>query len=213
MDALGDALAYIQDNPDRFWRAVTVHIRLSATALLLAMAVFIPIGVIVSRSRRVGPSLVAGVAALRVIPSLALLFILFPILGPGEDTARWALFVLAGPALVINTDAGLRNVSAAVIESAQGMGMTSLQVFTKIQVPLALPVIVGGVRTASIEIIASAVLAAYIGAGGLGNFITSGLTLLDTRLLLVGAIPVTILALMAEGIFGTLERVLSPPVT
>ncbi|MBA2754183.1 MAG: ABC transporter permease [Chloroflexia bacterium] len=213
MDALRDALSYVQDNPDRFWRAVTVHVRLSATALLLAMVVFIPIGVIVSRSRRIGPSLVAGVAALRVIPSLALLFILFPILGPGEDTARWALFVLAGPALVINTDAGLRNVSTAVIESARGMGMTSLQVFTKIQVPLALPVIVGGVRTASIEIIASAVLAAYIGAGGLGNFITSGLTLLDTRLLLVGAIPVTILALLAEGIFGTLERVLAPPVT
>jgi len=91
--------------------------------------------------------------------------------------------------------------------------MTSSQVFTKIQVPLALPVIVGGIRTASIEIIASAVLAAYIGAGGLGNFITSGLTLLDTRLLLVGAIPVTILALLAEGIFGTLERVLAPPAT
>jgi osmoprotectant transport system permease protein len=212
MDLWRDVLVYIQENPERFWRAVAVHVRLSLTSLLLAMAIFIPIGVVVSWSRRVGPGLIATVAALRVIPSLALLFIFFPILGPGEDTARYALILLAGPALVINTAAGLRNVNAAVLESARGMGMRPSQVFTRVQIPIALPVIIAGIRTASIEIIASAVLAAYIGAGGLGNFITSGLTLLDSQLLLVGAIPVTILALMAEGLLSAAERLVTPPV-
>ncbi|MGI8644390.1 MAG: ABC transporter permease [Thermomicrobiales bacterium] len=211
MDLLRSVVTYIQENPERFWQAVEIHIRLSVTSLLLAMAIFIPVGVVVSRSRHIGPGLIAIVAALRVVPSLALLFIFFPILGPGEDTARYALILLAGPALVINTDAGLRNVSAAVLESARGMGMKPFQAFTRVQLPIALPVIIAGIRTASIEIIASAVLAAYIGAGGLGNFITSGLTLLDSQLLLVGAIPVTILALSAEGLFSVAERLVTPP--
>jgi osmoprotectant transport system permease protein len=121
------------------------------------------------------------------------------------------LTLLAGPPLVISTDAGLRNVDAAVLENARGLGMNAAQVFARVQFPLALPVVVAGVRTAAVEIVASATLAAFIGAGGLGEFITSGVTLLDYRLLLVGAIPVTLLALLAEVLLGGLERRLTPP--
>lgn len=211
MDLLRSVLTYIQENPDRFREAVIVHVRLSLTSLLLAMAIFMPIGVVVARSERIGTGLIATVAALRVIPSLALLFIFFPILGPGESTARYALILLAGPVLVINTATGLRNVNASVLESARGMGMKPFQVFSRVQVPIALPVIIAGIRSAVIEIIASAVLAAYIGAGGLGNFITAGIALLDEQLLLVGAIPVTILALSAEALFSMAERLVTPP--
>jgi osmoprotectant transport system permease protein len=119
--------------------------------------------------------------------------------------------VLAGPPIVVNTDAGLRGVDAAVIESARGLGMNPLQVFGKVSFPLALPVVIAGIRTAAVEVIASATLAAFIGAGGLGIFILSGITLVDERLLLVGAIPVALLALTAEGLLGVTERWLTPP--
>lgn len=211
MELFREVILYIQDNPERFREAVFVHIRLSATALFLGMAIFIPLGVISSRTTRVGPALVGAVSSLRVLPSLAIIFLLYPLLGTGFQPALIALTILAGPALVINTDAALRNVSPAVREAAVGLGMNIAQAFARVELPLALPVIVAGVRTAAVEVIASATLAAFIGAGGLGAFITSGLTLLDTRLLLVGAIPVAALALTVELFLSGVERLVSPP--
>jgi osmoprotectant transport system permease protein len=211
VELLAESWQYILDNQDRFLEAVAVHLRLSGTALLLALAIFVPIGVLASRAGRAGGVLVGVVAAARVVPSLAVLFLLLPFFGLGERPALIALTLLAGPPLVINTDAGLRNVDPAALESARGLGMNAAQVFGRVQLPLALPVIVAGVRTASVEVIASATLAAFIGAGGLGMFITSGLTLLDERLLLVGAIPVTLLTLFTESAIGGIERRLSPP--
>lgn len=211
MDLFRDALQYVADNPDRFREALWVHIRLSVTSLILAILIFVPLGVLVSRGGRFGGSIVGTVAAARVVPSLAVLFLLVPAMGLGERPALVALTLLAGPVLVINTDAGLRNIDAAVLESARGLGMTPLQVFGRVELPLALPVMIAGIRSASVEIVASATLAAFIGAGGLGSFITSGLTLIDYRLLLVGAIPVTLLMLLAEVLLGGLERWLTPP--
>jgi osmoprotectant transport system permease protein len=209
---LGDALDYVRANPDRFWEAVQVHLRISLTALALAIAIFFPLGVIVSRTGRVGAGIVAAVAAARVVPSLAVLFLLYPILGLGEKPAVVALVLLAGPSIVINTDAGLRGVAPIILENARGLGMNPFQIFARVQLPLASPVVVAGIRSATVEVIASATLAAFIGAGGLGGYITAGLTLLDFRLLLVGGIPVTIMALLAEGSLGALERRLTPPV-
>ena len=211
MESLRGAWRYVQDNPDKVEQALSVHLRLSVTALLLAILFFVPLGVLASRSRRVGPPLIAVVGAARVVPSLAVLFLLYPILGTGERPALVALTVLAGPPLLVNTDAGLRHVDAAVLENARGLGMNLAQVFARVQLPLALPVVVAGVRTAAVEVVASATLAAFIGAGGLGTFITSGLTLLDYRLLLVGAVPVTLLAFLAEATLGGLERLVGPP--
>ncbi len=211
MGLIGDSITYIRENPDRFRHELWVHVWLSASALALAMLIFIPLGVIVSRSGRVGPGIVGAVAAARVVPSLAILFLLLPTMGIGNKPALIALTVLAGPPLVVNTDAGLRNVDASVLESARGIGMNLAQVFTRVQLPLALPVIIAGVRTAAVEIVASATLAALIGAGGLGTFITSGLALIDYRLLLVGAVPVTLLALVVEVTLGGVERLVTPP--
>ena len=211
MELLAETWRYITDNPDRFRGALAVHVRLSLTALLAAIAVFVPLGVLASRGSRVGATVVGSVASARVIPSLAVLFLLVPFLGLGERPALVALTLLAGPPLVINTDAGLRSVDPAVLENARGLGMNALQVFTRVRFPLALPVVVAGVRTAAVEVVASATLAAFIGVDSLGSFITSGLTLLDSRLLLVGAIPVTLLALLTELSLGGLERLLTPP--
>jgi osmoprotectant transport system permease protein len=209
MGLLGDAWQYIMDDPSRFLDELSVHIRLSLSALFLAIAIFVPLGVLSSRLRRVGPPMVALVGAARVVPSLAVLFLLLPTFGTGFTPALVALTLLAGPPIVVNTDAGLRGVDAAVIESARGLGMNAAQVFGKVAFPLALPVVIAGVRTAAVEVIASATLAAFIGAGGLGLFILSGITLVDERLLLVGAIPVALLALTAEGLFSLAERLLT----
>ena len=212
MNLFEDALNYVRDNPDRFWEAVEVHLRLSGTALLFACAIFIPLGVVAARTGRTGAAIVGAVAAIRVIPSLAILFLLYPIFGLGDTPALIALVALAGPPLVINTDAGLRNVRRDILENARGMGMNPLQVFTRVETPLALPVIVAGLRTATVEVIASATLAAFIGAGGLGSYITGGITSLDYTLLLVGGIPVTIMAFTAEISLGAIERWLTPPI-
>jgi osmoprotectant transport system permease protein len=221
MDLIADSLRYIGDNPDRFREALLVHIRLSLYSLLVAIIIFFPLGVLAARSRRVGPAVIGLVSAVRVVPSIAVLFVLFPYRREiGDLLPFWdrsfvlvliALILLAGPPLIINTDAGLRAVGAPVIENARGLGMTEFQVFARVQLPIALPVVVAGLRTAAVEVVASATLAAFVGAGGLGRFITSGLTLLDYSLLFVGAIPVALLALFAEATLAGIERLVTPP--
>jgi osmoprotectant transport system permease protein len=218
---LRDALQYVQDNPERFREALSVHIRLSLYALVAATIVFFPLGVLAARSRSVGPAIIGAVSAARVVPSIAVLFLLFPYrkeLGaflPFFDRtfalSVIALTLLAGPPVIINTDAGMRSVEASVLENARGLGMNEFQVFSRVHLPLALPVVIAGLRTASVEVFASATLAGFVGAGSLGRFITSGLTLLDYRLLLVGAIPVTLLALTAEAVLAGIERLVTPP--
>jgi osmoprotectant transport system permease protein len=175
------------------------------------MLVFIPLGVLVSRGGKLTSTIVGAVAAVRVIPSLAVILLLLPIFGLGWRPALIALTLLAGPPLVINTDIGLRGVDPATLEAATGLGMTGPQRFWRVKVPLALPVIVTGVRSAAVEVIGSATLAAFVGAGGLGTFITSGITLMDERMLLTGALLVTLLALLTEWILARLELRVTPP--
>jgi osmoprotectant transport system permease protein len=223
MDLLRDSLQYIQDNPDRFRDAFLVHVKLSLYALLAAVAIFVPLGILASRSRRVGPAVVGIVTAARVVPSISVLFLLYPYRQEiGELVPFWqrdfvlalfALLILAGPPLIINTDAGLRSIQPAVLENARGLGMSELQMLRRVQIPLALPVIIAGVRTATVEIVASATLAAFLGVGSLGRFITSGLTLLDYSLLFVGAVPIALMALFAEVSLAGMQRLVTPPAT
>ena len=221
MDLLRDSLQYVQDNPERFRDALRTHIELSLYSLVVAILLFVPLGILAARSRRIGPSLIGLIAAARVVPSISVLFLLYPYRKEiGGLLPFWprafvlaliALILLAGPPLIINTDAGLRSVPPAVLENARGLGMSEFQVLRKVQLPLALPVIIAGVRTAAVEVIASATLAAFVGVGSLGRFITSGLTLLDYSLLFVGAIPIAVLALFAEASLAGVERLVTPP--
>jgi osmoprotectant transport system permease protein len=129
-----------------------------------------------------------------------------PFLGTGFTPALVALTVLACPPVLINTFLGFRSVNLAVLEAASGMGMEKWRVLTKIEFPLALPIVIAGIRTASIEVIASATLAAFIGGGGLGTFIVNGLAMYNFSLLLVGAVPVAALAILSEVCFAGVER-------
>lgn len=147
-------------------------------------------------------------SALRVIPSLAILFLAVPYLGLGFLPALAALAVLACPPILINTEAAFRGVDPAVVEAARGMGMDARQVLWRVEVPLAAPVLVAGVRTAAVEVFASATLAAFIGGGGLGDFIYRGFALFEPPVMLVGAISVALLTLGVEGLLAGVQRLL-----
>lgn len=202
------AYRYAVANRAFFMEALATHIRLSVLALLIGGVLCIPLGVYIARRRPLAPQLLGVFSGLRVIPSLAILFLAVPYLGLGFLPALVALTILACPPILINTEAGFRGIDAAVVESARGMGMDARQVLWRVEVPLATPVVVAGVRTAAVDVFASATLAAFIGGGGLGDFIYRGFALFDPAIMLVGAIPVAILTLGAEGILASVQRLL-----
>jgi osmoprotectant transport system permease protein len=201
---------FVRDNQDRFNDLLFSHLRISGLALVVAILLYVPLGVLFSRLDRIGSSAVGVLASLRVIPSLALVFIFVPWLGFGYRPALLALILLAAPPIVLNTFAGMRNVDASVVEAAQGLGMNRLQVFARVQLPLALPVILAGIRLASVEIVASATLASLIGVKTLGQYIFTGISLLDTTYLLAGGLPIVMLVLIIEMAFGGIERITAP---
>lgn len=211
MDWLVSVWSFIRENPDRFNDLLISHLRISLSALAVAILLYVPLGVLFARDQRIGPTAVGLISALRVIPSLALVFIFVPLLGFGYRPALLALIVLAAPPIILNTSAGMLNVDRSVLEAAKGLGMNNAQVFLRVQLPLALPVILAGIRSASVEIFASATLASLIGVKTLGQFIVTGISLLDTTYLLAGGIPIVLLVLMSELILGTLERFVTPP--
>jgi len=206
METIQQAIEYASNPSHEFWHAVATHLELCIIALLIASLIGIPLGIIISRYGLFARLSVNAMGVVRVIPSLALLFILIPILHTGFAPSVTALTILAIPPLLINTEAGMRGVDRAVIEAGRGMGMTGWQLLWKVQIPLALPVMLAGVRIATVEVIASATLAAIIGAGGLGDFITSGLSQGKNYILLVGAVPVAVLALLAEVSLSSIQR-------
>lgn len=209
MNIITDVYEFIEKNPDRFFDLVLAHVRLSFTALLIALLIYVPLGVLFSRLP-FGGQLVGVFSAIRVIPSLALVFLFYPFLGFGSLPATVALIVLAAPALVTNTYAGLRNVDPFILEAAAGLGMNRAQSFLQVQAPLALPVLVAGMRLAAIELLASATLASFVGAKSLGQFILTGISLLDTTYLLAGGIPIVLLVLCTDVVFNLAERMLLP---
>lgn len=202
----GEALAWARGRPDVFVGALLRHVALSAAALGIAVAIAAPLGAAVARRPGLAEAVIAVVNGARVVPSLAILFLAVPVLGIGFVPALLALTALACPPILINTHAAFRGVESAVVEAARAMGMSAAQVFRSVETPLALPVVLTGIRAASVEVIASATLAAFIGAGGLGDFITLGFALDRPEVMLVGALPVAGLALMSEAGWGALER-------
>lgn len=201
-----DAVSYLLTNIDRFWQALGVHVWLAVAALSVGMVICIPLGIWAARSPIVSGLSLNAVGILRVVPSLAVLVLVFPYLGLGTRTALVALAVLAGPPILINTYVAYRDVDPTVVEAAVGMGMTRGQIMRWIETPLAMPVVLTGIRTAAGEVVASATLAAFIGGGGMGEFIVNGLAVNNVSLLLVGAIPVAILALLFEGLLAIPEH-------
>jgi osmoprotectant transport system permease protein len=174
------------------------HALLALGALALACLVGGPFGLLAA-SRAWARSPILGAAALgRTLPSIAVLALLVPLLGVGAAPAIAALTLLALPPIVINVDLAIRSTPAAALDVARGLGMSPRQRFTRVVVPLALPIALAGVRTASVEVIGSATLATFVGAGGLGDDIVRGLQTSDSRLLLIASAIVAAMALATE---------------
>ena len=207
---LASAWQYIVEHPDRFGAALWRHVSLSAAALVIAMLIAIPLGIWLAGRARYALFAINAANIGRTLPSLAVLALMMPLLGTGFTPALFALTLLALPPILINTHAAVGQVDADVIDAARGMGMTRREITRRIVVPLAVPVIAAGVRIAAIQVISGAVLAAYIGGGGLGDFITAGIAMMQLSLLLVGAIPATLLAIGTDFLFGQLQRALTP---
>ena len=207
---LADAWHYIATHPQQFATALGVHIAMSASALALAAAIAIPMGLVAARRAGVALAAINAANIGRTLPSLAVLALAMPILGTGFAPSLVALTLIALPPILTNTIAGLIGVEPDIVDAARGMGMTARQILRRVELPLATPVMFAGLRTAAVQVVSGAVLAAFIGGGGLGDFITAGIAMMATPLLLVGAIPVTLLSLGTDFLFGTLERRLTP---
>lgn len=211
MDIFIKALGYATSHSDKLVEAMGQHLLLVGVPLAIGLGLGLPLGFFSSRSQIASAILINSFNTLRVIPSLAILFVAIPYFGLTFTSAAIALTLLVMPPILISTDVAFRSIDPAIREVAKGMGMAPKQVLQQVEIPLALPVIVAGIKTATVEVIASATLAAFIGAGGLGSFIVLGFSLYDNAILLVGAIPVAVLALAAEVGLTALQRYLEPP--
>ncbi len=193
-----------------FFELLRTHVVLSGLALLVAVAIALPVAVAI-RNTTLGAALAVNVGNIgRAVPSLAILALCQPFLGFGFDTALVALTALAIPPVLINASTGLREVDRGVIDAARGMGLSGGQILARIQLPIAAPVIFAGIRTSAVQVVASATLATFIGGGGLGDLIVEGTQLNDNAILLAGSLSVAALAVITEAGFGALEKGMTP---
>ncbi|GAB3038547.1 ABC transporter permease/substrate-binding protein [Spirosoma pulveris] len=190
-----DFFAFVRDHADKLLEQTLTHIGLTFVSLLLALLIGVPLGILIARKTRLANSVLGVAGVLQTVPSVALLGFLIPLLGIGVGPALVALFLYALLPIIRNTYVGITEVSALTKEAARGVGMTDNQILTKVELPLALPVIFAGIRTATVINVGVATLAAYVAAGGLGEFIFSGIALSNVNMMLSGAIPAALLAI------------------
>jgi osmoprotectant transport system permease protein len=186
------------------------HLWLTGAAMLLAALIAVPAGVWLTRAPRLAQPVIAIANILQTIPSLAMFGFLLPLPWLGERAARIAIAALTAYALLPilrNTYAGIRGIDPAVVEVAKALGLTDAQRLFKVELPLAAPFILAGLRTATVTCVGIATIAAAVGAGGLGELIFRGVASVDNRLVLAGAIPAAVLALAADGLLGVFEKI------
>ena len=200
---------YMMRNSDRIAQLTVEHLQLVGIAIFAATAIGIPLGVAASRNATLKRWSLGFANVMQTVPSLALFGFLIPATGIGARTAVIALALYALLPILRNTCAGIAGVDRAVIEAARGMGMTRLQMLLQVELPLAMSVILAGVRVAAVTSVGVATIAAAVGAGGLGTFIFQGLTMVNNNVILAGAIPAALLAVLADAGFGWIERRLS----
>ncbi|MFP3948160.1 MAG: glycine betaine ABC transporter substrate-binding protein [Longimicrobiales bacterium] len=186
------------------------HLLLVGISLGAAVLLAVPLGLALERTRERAEAVIRGFGLLQTLPSIALLAFMIPLLGIGVVPALVALFLYSLFPILRNTYSGIRDVDAVTVDSARALGMTRNQVLLRVRLPLAAPFIMAGIRTAAIINVGTATLAAFIGAGGLGDPIVSGLALSDTPMILSGAIPAALLAIVVDTLLAGLERLVSP---
>ena len=187
------------------------HVGLAFTAVGIACAVGIPLGILITKNKKLANVVINIANIIQTIPSLALFAFVIPILGIGAKNAIFALFLYSLLPIIKNTYIGIQNVDPAIIEAAKGMGMSRAQILSRVQLALAVSVIMGGVRIAAVTCIGVATIATLIGAGGLGSLIYQGISMVNFNMIFSGAIPAALLALLTDFILGWFEKKLTSP--
>ncbi|MFD1417687.1 ABC transporter permease [Companilactobacillus keshanensis] len=186
------------------------QIYISALALFLGILVAVPLGIILTRYEKTAKYVMSISSMLQTIPSLALLTLMIPIFGIGKLPAIVALFIYSLLPILRNTYIGMNKVNKNLIDAAKGLGMTTAQSIFKVEIPMAMPIIMAGIRLSAVYVISWSTLASYIGAGGLGDFIFNGLNLYNPSLIIGGTIPVSILAILTDYLLGKFEKKVTP---
>lgn len=201
-----ELLNFIQNNWSDILAKTLEHVTLSFTAVILACLVGIPVGFFIVNREKLARIVLNIANIIQTIPSLALFAFAMPLFGIGAKPAIFALFLYALLPIIKNTLLGIRNVNPATIKAAKGMGMSQVQIMFKVEVPLAISVIMGGVRIATVTSIGITTIATLIAAGGLGDFIYTGLGMLNQPMIMTGAIFSALLALLADFLLGLVEK-------
>lgn len=199
--------SFVQEQAGKLLEQTLTHTGLTFTSLLLAILIGLPLGILIAQKKRLAGTVLGVAGILQTIPSIALLGFMIPVLGIGAKPAIVALFLYALLPIIRNTYTGIINVNSAVKDAAKGMGMSQWQILFRVELPLAMPVILAGIRTATVINVGVATLAAYIAAGGLGEFIFGGIALNNSNMILAGALPAALLAILFDFMLGRLQKV------
>jgi len=205
---------FIRDPANNYLEKTVQYLQLCGVAIAAAIVIGVVLGALVSRNAILAFIAVNVSGLMRAVPIIAVLLLFVEILpvsiSIGFVPAIIALIILGIPPILLNTYTGIRGVDPATIEAARGMGMTRWQIATRIQAPLVTPLVAAGIRTSAVQVVATATLAAFIGAGGFGDYIVTGLNDLDYTQLIVGGVSVAILAILVEVFMSWLQRALTP---
>lgn len=200
---------YITRDSSFIWDRTMEHISLAGIAVVLACSIGVPIGFMIANNAKLAKKVMRVANVIQTIPSLAFFAFSMPILGIGAKPAIFALFLYALLPIIKNTLLGIHNVDSSIIEAARGMGMSKTQITFKVEVPLAIAVIMGGIRISTVTSIGIATIASLIGAGGLGQLIFTGISMMNYEMIFTGAMIAATLALSADFILGIFEKKLT----
>ena len=201
--------SYMFENIDQIMRLLLEHIQLTAIAVGLAILVGLPLGILISYVKPLNKPVMGATNLIQAVPSMALLGFAIPLLGIGTLPSVIVVFLYSLLPILRNTYVGIRSVDATYLDAAKGMGMSQMQRLLQIELPLAMGVIMAGIRVSTVYVISWTTLAAYIGAGGLGDYIFNGLNLYRMDLVLMGTIPITLLALLSDALLKHSEQKLT----
>ena len=202
--------AFLQEYGSQLLSKAVEHFYISMFALLLAIVVAVPLCILLSKTQRTANVVLTVAGVLQTIPTLAVLAIMIPIFGVGKTPAIVALFIYVLLPILNNTVLGVKNIDKNVVQAGQSMGMTKFQLMKDVEMPLALPLIISGIRLSSVYVISWATLASYVGAGGLGDLVFNGLNLYQPPMIISAAIVVTLLALVIDFILSLVEKWVVP---
>lgn len=207
---MGTMMTFFSDYGTQLLFKTWEHLYISLIAILLGIIVAVPLGILLTRTPRFADKFMSIVGIVQTFPTLAVLAFFIPLFGIGKVPAIIALFLYSLLPILRNTYTGVQSLNKDLLEAGRGMGMTMWERISMVEFPLAIPVIMAGIRVSTVYLIGWATLAAYVGAGGLGDFIFDGLNLFKTEFILAGAIPTTILAMLTDYFLGRVETKLTP---